>query len=108
LRRLDGVLLRARLRHGDAALPVGQALSPRPGEPRTDARAGAAALRDRRAAGQAGPRAVASRREGGRVKRWLQIGIGVAISAVCLWLSMRDVDPRAVGYALSKANYLGF
>jgi uncharacterized protein (TIRG00374 family) len=42
------------------------------------------------------------------VKRWLQIGIGVAISAVCLWLSMRDVDPRAVGYALSKANYLGF
>ncbi|MBI1797518.1 MAG: flippase-like domain-containing protein [Candidatus Eisenbacteria bacterium] len=38
----------------------------------------------------------------------LQIVIGIAVSAVCLWLSMRDVDPRAVAMALSHANYLGF
>jgi hypothetical protein len=27
---------------------------------------------------------------------------------VALWFSMRDVDPRAVAHALSRANYLGF
>jgi glycosyltransferase 2 family protein len=41
------------------------------------------------------------------VKR-LQLALGLIISAFCLWLSMRDVDPRAVAAALSHANYLGF
>ena len=42
------------------------------------------------------------------MSRRLQLGLGLAISAFCLWLSMRDVDPFAVGQALRRANYLGF
>jgi hypothetical protein len=42
------------------------------------------------------------------VSRRLQLGLGLAISAVALWFSMRDVDPVAVGKALSRANYIGF
>lgn len=40
--------------------------------------------------------------------RPLQIAAGIVISALCLWLSMRDVDPLAVWRALRQANYLGF
>jgi uncharacterized protein (TIRG00374 family) len=42
------------------------------------------------------------------VSRRLQLAAGIVISAVCLWLSMRDVDPRAVWQVLQRANYLGF
>ncbi|HYM81462.1 MAG TPA: lysylphosphatidylglycerol synthase transmembrane domain-containing protein [Candidatus Limnocylindria bacterium] len=40
-------------------------------------------------------------------RRW-KLLIGIAVSAFCVWLSMRDVDPRAVWIALGQANYLGF
>jgi uncharacterized protein (TIRG00374 family) len=42
------------------------------------------------------------------VKRALQFGLGIAISAVCVWLSMKDVRPGEVWHALRQANYLGF
>ncbi len=42
------------------------------------------------------------------MSRGLQFGIGVVISAVCLWLAMHDVRPAEVLAALSQANYLGF
>ena len=42
------------------------------------------------------------------MSRKLQLAVGVVISGVCLWLSMRDVDPRAVWTALRGANYFGF
>ena len=40
--------------------------------------------------------------------RGLQLTIGILISALCLWFSMRDVDPSAVWRVLRHANYLGF
>jgi len=42
------------------------------------------------------------------VSRKLQLAIGILISVVCVWVSMRDVDPHAVWDALKRANYLGF
>ena len=42
------------------------------------------------------------------MKRTLQILVGVAISAVCLWFAMHDVKPAEVFSALRQANYLGF
>ena len=38
----------------------------------------------------------------------LKVGLGVVISALCVWLSMRDVRLAEVWYALRHANYLGF
>jgi hypothetical protein len=40
--------------------------------------------------------------------RRLQLAAGILVSAFCLWLSMRDVDPVAVWHVLRHANYLGF
>src|SRR5258706_7470167 len=40
--------------------------------------------------------------------RRLQLAAGILVSAFCLWLSMRDVDPVAVWRVLRHANYLGF
>jgi glycosyltransferase 2 family protein len=42
------------------------------------------------------------------VKRRVQLAVGLLISAVAVWFSMRDVDPSAVWQALRRANYLGF
>ena len=42
------------------------------------------------------------------MSRALQLAAGIVISAVCLWFSMRDVDPVAVGRVLRHANYAGF
>ena len=42
------------------------------------------------------------------MSRALQLTAGIVVSAVCLWLSMRDVDPFAVWRVLRHANYLGF
>ena len=42
------------------------------------------------------------------MKRRLQLAVGLLISAVAVWFSMRDVDPSAVWQALRGANYLGF
>ncbi|NOT33281.1 MAG: flippase-like domain-containing protein [Candidatus Eisenbacteria bacterium] len=42
------------------------------------------------------------------MNRALQLTIGIAISAVCLWFSMRDVRPGEVIAALRQANALGF
>ena len=42
------------------------------------------------------------------MSRGLQFGIGLAISAVCLYLAMHDVRPAEVLAALSQANYVGF
>jgi uncharacterized protein (TIRG00374 family) len=42
------------------------------------------------------------------VKQRLRLFAGIAISAVCVWLSMRDVRPAEVWNALRHANYVGF
>jgi uncharacterized protein (TIRG00374 family) len=42
------------------------------------------------------------------VSRHLKLFLGIAISAVCVWLSMRDVHLAEVWNALRHANYLGF
>jgi len=42
------------------------------------------------------------------LSRSLQLGVGLAISAVCLWLAMHDVRPAEVLAALAQANYVGF
>jgi uncharacterized protein (TIRG00374 family) len=42
------------------------------------------------------------------VKRALKLGIAVAVSAVCVWISMKDVRLGEVMSALGHANYLGF
>jgi len=42
------------------------------------------------------------------VKRRLQLAIGILVSVVAVWFSMRDVDPAAVWQALRRANYVGF
>jgi hypothetical protein len=42
------------------------------------------------------------------VTRRIQLAAGIVVSAFCLWLSMRDVDPPAVWRVLRHANYLGF
>lgn len=42
------------------------------------------------------------------MKRAIQLAAGLAISAVCVWLSMREVDLARVTASLRNANYLGF
>ncbi len=42
------------------------------------------------------------------MKRTLQLAAALAISAVCVWVSMKEVDLRAVAAALRNANYAGF
>ncbi len=42
------------------------------------------------------------------MSRSLKLILGIAISAVCVWLSMRDVHVSEVWNALRHANYLGF
>ena len=38
----------------------------------------------------------------------LKVGIGIVVSALGVWLSMRDVRPAEVWEALRQANYFGF
>ena len=42
------------------------------------------------------------------MSRQLKLLIGIAISAVCVWLSMRDVHLAEVWAALRRASYMGF
>lgn len=42
------------------------------------------------------------------MSRALKLTIGIAISAFCIWLSMRDVRPAEVWNALAQARPLGF
>ena len=42
------------------------------------------------------------------MKRTLQLAAALGISAVCVWVSMKEVDLRAVAAALRNANYAGF
>ena len=42
------------------------------------------------------------------MSRALKLSLGIVVSAVCVWLSMRDVKPAEVWHALSHANYFGF
>ena len=42
------------------------------------------------------------------MSRGVQFGIGLLISAVCLWFAMHDVRPAEVFAALAQANYFGF
>jgi hypothetical protein len=42
------------------------------------------------------------------MSRAIKLGLGIAVSVVCVWLSMRDVRPAEVWHALQHANYLGF
>ena len=42
------------------------------------------------------------------MSRTLKLLIGIAVSAVCVWLSMRDVRLSEVVAALRQANYAGF
>lgn len=42
------------------------------------------------------------------MSRTLKLGLGLAISAVCVWLSMRDVRPAEVWAALAQSRPAGF
>ena len=42
------------------------------------------------------------------MKRTLQFGLAIGISALCVWLSMKEVDIGRVAQSLRSANYLGF
>ncbi len=42
------------------------------------------------------------------MNRRVRLALGIVISALCVWLSMRDVRPGEVLLALRHANYLGF
>jgi uncharacterized protein (TIRG00374 family) len=42
------------------------------------------------------------------VKRLLQLLFGLAVSAVCVWLSMRDIDLKSVWNALRHSSLVGF
>lgn len=42
------------------------------------------------------------------MSRLIKLLIGIGVSVFCIWLSMRDVEPRAVLHALGRANWLGF
>jgi uncharacterized protein (TIRG00374 family) len=42
------------------------------------------------------------------VSRALKLGLGIAVSAVCVWISMKDVRLSEVLDALRRANWLGF
>jgi len=42
------------------------------------------------------------------VSRSIKLLIGVVVSLVCVWLSMRDVKLSEVVAALRQANYAGF
>ena len=38
-------------------------------------------------------------------KKFIQLGLGLIISLVCLWLALRTVPFNELGRALSQANY---
>ena len=79
-----------------------QAVAARAREPRAGARAGAAARTSVERLRGAG------RRER-RVSRAIQLLLGLAVSAVCVWLSMRDVRPgRGAGMRCGTPTALGF
>lgn len=42
------------------------------------------------------------------MRRTLHLAIAVGISALCVWLSMKEVDLARVAESLREANYLGF
>lgn len=42
------------------------------------------------------------------MKRTLQFAVAIGISALCVWLSMKEVDLARVAESLRNANYLGF
>jgi len=42
------------------------------------------------------------------VSRALKLGLGIAVSAVCVWISMKDVRLSEVLDALRRANWMGF
>ena len=42
------------------------------------------------------------------MSRALKLGLGIAVSAVCVWISMKDVRLSEVLDALRRANWLGF
>jgi len=42
------------------------------------------------------------------VSRTIKLAVGILISGVCVWISMRDVRPAEVWHSLRQANYLGF
>ena len=42
------------------------------------------------------------------MKRTLQLVLAIGISALCVWLSMKEVDIGRVAQSLRNANYLGF
>jgi glycosyltransferase 2 family protein len=42
------------------------------------------------------------------MKRALQLAAALVVSAVCVWVSMKEVNLAEVGAALKNANYLGF
>ena len=42
------------------------------------------------------------------MSRGLKLGLGIGISAVCIWLSMKDVRPAEVWQALRHARMVGF
>lgn len=42
------------------------------------------------------------------MSRAIKLGIAIAVSAVCVWISMKDVRLSEVAAALGRANYLGF
>lgn len=42
------------------------------------------------------------------MRRALQFTVAIGISALCVWLSMREVDLARVAESLRNANYLGF
>lgn len=42
------------------------------------------------------------------MRRTLQFAIAIGISALCVWLSMKEVDVARVAESLRNANYLGF
>lgn len=54
------------------------------------------------------PRSGGGRPTGARVSHRLKVGIGIVVSALGVWLSMRDVRPAEVWAALRHANYFGF
>src|SRR5262249_24478531 len=99
-RVFDHVRVRAGVLARDAALPIAQAVPAHVREPRAHQRAGAAPGRGRVAA----PR----HRRRGAMNRPLQLLLGVTVSALCVWLSMKDVHVAEVLAALRGANGLGF
>ncbi|MGH7741734.1 MAG: lysylphosphatidylglycerol synthase transmembrane domain-containing protein, partial [Candidatus Eiseniibacteriota bacterium] len=42
------------------------------------------------------------------MKRLVQLLLGLAVSGVCVWISMRDIDLASVWSALRHSSWLGF